>query len=118
MQFATFTLLLVQTLVGLVPQVSLRCLTCPAAECSCTASPACCEECRKESAPATPCPCVTERQPVATVVKSETPSTTLLCVWHTPAIPLAANGRQFIVSTLAQDLPTIPARILFCTWLK
>lgn len=118
MQFATFVLLLVQAVVGLVPQVSLRCLTCPAAECSCMASPACCDECRKESAPAAPCPCVTERQPVATVEKSETPGTTLLCVWHTAAIPLATVGRQIISTTVTRDIPKIPARILFCTWLK
>ncbi|MDZ4817682.1 MAG: hypothetical protein SGJ20_01780 [Planctomycetota bacterium] len=123
--FVWLTLLL-QVAIGVVPQVSLRCVTCSVDTCVTTAAPAkCCHECAgtSESQLPTPSPssCQCEAFPVANLVKNEIELRSPLADFaHFTAVdvPLLDRTAGSVLELADAEVSSVSRQILFCTWLK
>lgn len=116
-------LLTVQAVTGLLPQVPWSCLTCHQ-RCPCLpAANACCGDCQN-TVPVTPIHCGCNRDRLPTALVSVAPWATAMpdqaaTVAYCPGVqPIAAAARWQSIETRRGDVPDLPARILFCTWLE
>jgi hypothetical protein len=119
-----WTIVLAQALVGVLPSIPLCCLggSMPSG----AARPAvcrggCCEV--PQPAPSTKCECTVKPTPAALQGdrdKTSAPQSDLVAWLVPPATFNVAAPRRTIgnASVKSDDVPDIPARILFCTWLE
>lgn len=114
-------ILLVQSALVALPPVPVCCLACTGEACSGKA--ACCEACRETNRqPASRrCVCTAERLPVALRgAVSSAPEPETIVAWLRPYVAEGCAARTVAgkASVRSDDLPDIPLRILFCTWLE